>query len=73
MGGDERPRGRVGAGRPTRRSATPSGAVGAARVAAEPGGAAALAALTRGAYVPEPGERVGVIVSGGNLDPADLA
>jgi len=42
-----------------------------ARVAAEPGGAAALAALTSGAYVPEPGERVGVIVSGGNFDPAD--
>ena len=44
-----------------------------ARVAAEPGGAAALSALTGGAYVPEPGERVGVIVSGGNLDPAGLA
>jgi threonine dehydratase len=42
-----------------------------ARVAAEPGGAAALAALISGAYVPEPGERVGVIVSGGNFDPVD--
>lgn len=46
---------------------------GAARVGAEPGGAAALAALTGGAYAPEPGERVAVIVSGGNFDPADLA
>jgi len=36
------------------------------RIAAEPGGAAALAALLSGAYVPEPGERVGVVVSGGN-------
>lgn len=42
-----------------------------ARVAAEPGGAAAAAALISGAYVPEPGERVGVLVSGGNFDPAD--
>ncbi len=45
----------------------------AARVAAEPGGATALAALTSGAYVPGDGERVAVIVSGGNLDPSDLA
>lgn len=45
----------------------------AARVAAEPGGAAALAALTSGAYVPQEGERVGVVVSGGNFDPRDLA
>ena len=45
----------------------------AVRVGAEPGGAAALAALTGRAYVPEPGERVAVIVSGGNFDPADLA
>jgi len=45
----------------------------AARVAAEPGGATALAALTSGAYVPGAGERVGVIVSGGNFDPAALA
>ena len=45
----------------------------AARVAAEPGGATALAALTCGAYVPAPGERVGVIVSGGNFDPSVLA
>jgi threonine dehydratase len=44
-----------------------------ARVAAEPGGATALAALTCGAYTPADGERVAVVVSGGNLDPADLA
>ncbi len=43
------------------------------RVGAEPGGAAALAALTSRAYVPEPGERVAAIVSGGNFDPANLA
>jgi len=37
------------------------------RVAAEPGGAAAFAALLSGAYAPSPGERVGVVVCGGNL------
>jgi threonine dehydratase len=37
-----------------------------ARVLAEPGGAAAYAALDSGAYTPQPGERVAVIVSGGN-------
>ena len=36
------------------------------RIVAEPGGAAALAALLSGAYRPEPDERVGVMVSGGN-------
>jgi threonine dehydratase len=36
------------------------------RVVAEPGGAAAFAALTSGAYKPQNGERVGVIISGGN-------
>lgn len=36
------------------------------RVVAEPGGAAAFAALSSGAYEPQPGERVGVLVSGGN-------
>lgn len=36
------------------------------RVVAEPGGAAALAALTSGRYQPAPGERVGVLVCGGN-------
>jgi len=38
------------------------------RVAAEPGGAAALAALLSGAYVPEAGERVGVVLCGSNTD-----
>lgn len=36
------------------------------RVAAEPGGAAAFAALLSGRYVPGPGERVAVLVCGGN-------
>lgn len=44
-----------------------------ARVAAEPGGAAALAALLSGAWRPRPGERVGALVCGGNVDPALLA
>ena len=38
------------------------------RVFAEPGGAAALAALLSGAYVPEPGEHVVVVVCGANGD-----
>ena len=38
------------------------------RIVAEPGGAAALAGLLSGRYKPEPGERVGVIVCGGNRD-----
>ncbi len=37
------------------------------QVAAEPGGAVALAALLCGAYVPGPDERVGVLVCGGNV------
>ena len=36
------------------------------RVVAEPGGAAAFSALLSGAYTPQLGERVGVIISGGN-------
>jgi threonine dehydratase len=40
----------------------------AVNVFAEPGGAAAFAALVRGRYVPRPGERVAVVVSGGNGD-----
>jgi threonine dehydratase len=42
------------------------------RVVAEPGGAAALAALLAGAHVPGPGERVGVVVSGGNTTAVDF-
>ena len=38
------------------------------RVAAEPGGATAFAALLSGRYKPQPGERVGVVVCGGNTD-----
>lgn len=40
------------------------------RLVVEPGGAAAFAALLSGRYVPQPGERVGVLVCGGN--PASL-
>ena len=36
------------------------------RIAAEPGGVASLAALLSFAYVPAPGERVAVIICGGN-------
>jgi len=42
------------------------------RIAAEPGGAAAFAALLAGKYVPAPGERVGVVVCGGNTDAVDI-
>jgi threonine dehydratase len=42
------------------------------RLAAEPGGAAALAALLSGRYVPAAGERVGVLLCGSNLDPSTL-
>jgi len=38
----------------------------ALRIVAEPGGAAAFSALLSGAYAPERGERVAVIISGGN-------
>ncbi len=40
---------------------------------AEPGGAAALAALVAGAYRPRPGERVGAILCGSNADVTALA
>ena len=42
------------------------------RIAAEPGGATAMAALLSGAYKPEPDERVGVLICGGNVDPVQL-
>lgn len=59
----------------------PDGAITAAqqhlwsqfRIAAEPGGAAALAALRCGAYVPAAGERLGVLMCGANVDLAHLA
>ena len=38
------------------------------RVAAEPGGSAAFAALLSGAYKPIPGERVGIVLCGANTD-----
>ena len=38
----------------------------------EPGGAAALAALLAGAYVPDPDERVAVLVCGANTDPRSV-
>ena len=38
------------------------------QIVAEPGGAAAFAALLSGAYVPAPHERVGVLVCGANTD-----
>ena len=43
-----------------------------ARVVAEPGGAAALAGLLGGGYAPAPGERVGVLISGGNTTAVDF-
>ena len=42
------------------------------QIVSEPGGATAAAALLSGAYLPEPGERVAVIVCGANTDPSDL-
>jgi threonine dehydratase len=44
----------------------------AVRIVAEPGGAAAFAALLSGAYTPAAGERVGVVVSGGNSTAVDF-
>jgi threonine dehydratase len=38
------------------------------KIAAEPGGAAAFAALLSGVYRPEPDERVGVVLCGANTD-----
>jgi threonine dehydratase len=36
------------------------------RIVAEPGGAAAFSAIMSGAYKPAPGERVAIVISGGN-------
>ena len=44
----------------------------ALRIVAEPGGAAAFAAILSGAYQPAPGERVAVIISGGNTTAVDF-
>lgn len=43
------------------------------RLLVEPAGAAALAALTSGAYQPAPGEKVAVLLCGGNIAPDPLA
>jgi threonine dehydratase len=45
---------------------------GLLRVVAEPGGAAAFAALLCRRYVPAPGERVGVLVCGANTTAVDF-
>jgi threonine dehydratase len=42
------------------------------RIVAEPGGATAAAALISGLYRPAPGERVGVVICGGNTDPGQI-
>lgn len=42
------------------------------RVVAEPGGAAAFAAICSGRYVPAPGEQVGLLVCGGNSTAVDF-
>ena len=44
----------------------------ALRVVAEPGGAAAFAALLSGAYQAAPGERIGVLICGGNTTAVDF-
>ena len=43
------------------------------QIVAEPGGAAAFAALTSGAYAQNPGERIGVLACGANADLAAFA
>jgi threonine dehydratase len=45
----------------------------ALRIVAEPGGCAAFAALQSRAYVPSNGERVGIVVSGGNTTAVDFS
>lgn len=42
------------------------------RIAVEYGAAAAFAALASGAYAPEPGARVAILLCGANTDPSDL-
>ena len=44
----------------------------AVRIAAEPPASVGIAALLTGAYKPAPGERVAVVISGANMDPAQL-
>ena len=66
-----RRRGRARARRGDRRSPAPP--LARLSIVAEPGGAAAFAALASGAYRPERGERVGVLVCGANVDLAAFA
>jgi threonine dehydratase len=42
------------------------------RVVVEPGGAAAFAALLAGRYQPAPGERIGILLCGGNTTAVDF-
>ena len=42
------------------------------RIVAEPGGAAAFAALTSGRYVAQSNERIGVLICGGNTTAVDF-
>lgn len=42
------------------------------RIVAEPGAAAATAALLSKRYVPKPGEKVGIVISGGNTTAVDF-
>jgi threonine dehydratase len=42
------------------------------RIVAEPGGAAALAALRSGVHLPDADERVAVLICGGNCDPSTV-
>ena len=42
------------------------------RIVGEPGGSAATAALLSGRYKPQPGERIGIVVSGGNTVAVDF-
>ncbi|WP_175863489.1 MULTISPECIES: threonine/serine dehydratase [Burkholderia] len=43
------------------------------KIASEPGGATAFAALLSGAYVRSPGEKIAVVICGGNADPVSFA
>lgn len=43
------------------------------RIVAEPGGAAAFAALLSGRYQPKAGERIGILVCGGNTSAVDFS
>ena len=42
------------------------------RIVAEPGAAAAFAALSSGRYVPQPKERIGILICGGNTNAVDF-